>query len=308
MKKIVGLSCGRKNGNSEILLKEAAKGAEEFGVETEIIRAATLNINPCTNCQYCARCFWQGKEVKCVIDDDVEWILEKTLLEDCALIISGPVYHLRANSTFMAINDRMLTLTMRHPEIQNKTRVGAIISVGGAGSDWTNLGLFTAQEYLQHTRVLVDQYQVNDAAEPGAVLFDYNCEQLKRVRQLGRNVAKAMSIPIEEVKYMGEDGDVSCPVCHCNVIQVPNALPEVVCPICWVHGLMVADGDKMKVVWNEEEAKKPRFSQHGINEHKKYIMNIVEKAKIAREKPELKEMIKQYKAYGNIIEPSSLNK
>jgi multimeric flavodoxin WrbA len=45
-KKIIGLSCGKKNGNSEILLKEAAMGAEEFGVETEIIRAMSLRVMP----------------------------------------------------------------------------------------------------------------------------------------------------------------------------------------------------------------------------------------------------------------------
>jgi multimeric flavodoxin WrbA len=39
MKKIVGLSCRRKNGNSEIPMKEALIEVEELGVESEIIRA-----------------------------------------------------------------------------------------------------------------------------------------------------------------------------------------------------------------------------------------------------------------------------
>jgi len=47
-KKIIGLSCGRKNGNSEILLKEALMGAEELGLGicSEIIRAMDLRIQP----------------------------------------------------------------------------------------------------------------------------------------------------------------------------------------------------------------------------------------------------------------------
>ena len=303
MKKIIGLSCGRKNGNSEILLKEAAMGAAELGVETEIIRAMSLDVRACTNCQYCVKCFWTGKEVKCVIKDDVEWILEKTLVEDAALIISGPVYHMRFNATFMAIYDRMNATMMRHQDALKKDRVGAIISVGGAGKDWTNLGLLTAQGFLQHTRVLVDQFQVNDAAEPGAVLFDFNRTQLERVRQLGRNVAQAVSLPIEEVKYMGEDGDVACPVCHCDVLQVPEALPQVACPVCWVHGTLKIDNGKMVVDWNKEEAKNPRFSEHGIAEHKAYIGSIMEKTRAARENPEFKEMMERYRGYGNIIEP-----
>lgn len=50
-KKIIGLSCGRKNGNSEYLLKEALMGAEEPGVEGEIIRAMELRVKPCKGCE-----------------------------------------------------------------------------------------------------------------------------------------------------------------------------------------------------------------------------------------------------------------
>ena len=37
-KKIIGYSSGRKNGNSEVLLKHALMAAEKQGVETEIIQ------------------------------------------------------------------------------------------------------------------------------------------------------------------------------------------------------------------------------------------------------------------------------
>jgi hypothetical protein len=73
-KKIIGLSCGRKNGNSETLLKEAAMGAEEFGIETEIIRAAELNIKPCRGCDGCLVALSHGHIASCSVrDDDVEW-------------------------------------------------------------------------------------------------------------------------------------------------------------------------------------------------------------------------------------------
>jgi multimeric flavodoxin WrbA len=47
-KKIVGLSCGRKNSNSEHFLKAALMAAEEEGVETEIIRAMDHKVLPAT--------------------------------------------------------------------------------------------------------------------------------------------------------------------------------------------------------------------------------------------------------------------
>ena len=303
MKKIIGLSCGRKNGNSEFLLKEAAMGAEESGVETEIIRAAELDVNPCSNCQTCVRQFRKGEKVQCIIQDDVKWILEKTLLEDCALIVSGPVYHLRANSTFMAINDRMNATAMGNLEVLTRKKLGAIIAVGGAGPDWTNLALLMNNIFIQHTRILVDQVQVTDSAEKGAVFYKYNENQLSRVRQLGRNVAQALEMPIEEVKFMGEENVVSCPVCHCNVLQVPRKLPEVYCPVCWIRGNISFEGKDMMVKWNMEDVACPRFSEAGIHEHGKYIMEIEKKAKVEREKNEIKEKIEKYKSYGKILRP-----
>ena len=97
-KKIIGLSCGTKNGNCEFYLRAAAMGAAEFGVETEIIRAIELRIKPCQGCAADVRALAKGKLAVCPIkDDDVEWILQKTVVEDCGLILSVPVYCLRAN-------------------------------------------------------------------------------------------------------------------------------------------------------------------------------------------------------------------
>lgn len=305
MKKIIGLSCGRKNGNSEFLLKEAAMGAEELGVETEIIRAAELTVKPCINCQVCVKEFRSGKPAKCWIKDDLDWIIRKTCEEDYGLILSIPIYHIRSCGQFININDRMLPATMRNPDLIKKTRVGGIITVGGAGSDWTGLGHVTANIFLQHTRKLVDQIQVNDAPVPGAVLFDFQRKSLARARKLGRNIAQAMMMPIEEVKYLGEDGPVSCPVCHCNVLQVPEDLPNVVCPVCWVHGVINYENNRMKVKWNEFEVNHPRFSEYGVGDHGKYIMALAKKITLAEQQESLKELKKKYSSYGKIIKPTN---
>jgi multimeric flavodoxin WrbA len=300
-KKIIGLSCGRKNGNSEILLKEALMGAEELGVASEIIRAMELRVKPCTGCESCSIAMARGKESRCAIkDDDVPWILEKTLVEDCGLIVSGPLYHLRPNSYFEAIHERMLPTMFRHPEILKKTRVGAIISVGGGEPEWTPLGLTSMNIFVQHTRVLVDQMQVNYVGRPGAVLMEE--EYLKKARKLGRNVARAMMMPIEEVEFVGDETEVSCPVCHCNVLKVPEKLPNVFCPVCWVKGVITLDGDKMKVKWDEESAKYPRFSERGIFTHLELIKKLQMKF-YTEDQEKVKERLKKYMEYGNIIKP-----
>lgn len=299
--KIIGLSCGRKNGNSEILLKEALMGAGELGVESDIIRAMDLRVKPCTGCESCSIAMARGKEVRCAIkDDDVPWILEKTLVEDCGLIVSGPVYHLRANSYFEIIHERMLPTMFRHPEILKKTRVGAIISVGGGEPEWTPLGLTSMNIFVQHSRILVDQMQVNYVGRPGAVLMQE--KQLKRARELGRRVARAMMMPIKQVKFVGDETEVSCPVCHCNVLKVPAKLPNVFCPVCWVKGVITINEDKMKVKWDEEDTKHPRFSERGVSTHLELIKNLQTKF-YAEDLEKVKERVKKYISYGRIIKP-----
>jgi len=302
-KKIIGLSCGRKNGNSEILLKEALMGAEELGVESEIIRAMELRVKPCTGCESCSIAMSRGKEARCAIkDDDVPWILEKTLVEDCGLIVSGPVYHLRANSYFEIIHERMLPTIFRHPEVLKKTRVGAIISVGGGEPEWTPLGLTSMNIFVQHSRILVDQMQANYVGRPGAVLMQE--KYLKRARELGRNVAKAMMMPIEQVKFVGDETEVSCPVCHCNVLKVPEKLPNVFCPVCWVKGVITLDGDKMKVRWDEEDAEYPRFSERGVSTHLELIKNLQIKF-YTQDLKKVKERVKKYVSYDRIVRPDA---
>lgn len=300
-KKIIGLSCGRKNGNSEILLKEALMGAEELGVGSEIIRAMELRVKPCKGCEACSMTLSKGGEARCAIkDDDVPWILEKTLVEDCGLIVSFPTYHLRANGYFEIINERMLPTMFRNPWILKKTRVGAIIAVGGGEPDWTPLSLTSANIFVQHTRKLVDQMQVNFVGRPGAVLMEE--KYLERARELGRRVTRAIMMPIEEVKFVGDETDVSCPVCHCNVLKVPEKLPDVYCPVCWVKGVISIDGDKMKVTWNEEDAKYPRFSEHGVSTHLELIKSLHKKF-FTEDQDIVKERLKKYASYGNIIKP-----
>jgi len=302
-KKIIGLSCGRKNGNSEILLKEALMGAEELGVESEIIRAMELRVKPCTGCESCSIAMSRGKEARCAIkDDDVPWILEKTLVEDCGLIVSGPVYHLRANSYFEIIHERMLPTMFRHPEVLKKTRVGAIISVGGGEPEWTPLGLTSMNIFVQHSRILVDQMQVNYVGRPGAVLMQE--KYLKQARELGRRTARAMMMPIEQVKFVGDETEVSCPVCHCNVLKVPEKLPNVFCPVCWVKGVITLDGDKMKVRWDEEDAKYPRFSERGVFTHLELIKNLQTKF-YTEDLEKVKERVKKYVSYGKFIKPDA---
>ena len=298
VKKIIGMSCGKKNGNSEAFLKAALMGAEEMGVQSEIIRVMDHKVLPCKGCWACT------KTGKCIHDDDVEWILEKTILEDTGLIISAPVYHVRTNGMLFCIAEKMNHVWRKDFNTLNKTRMGGLISVGGSGYDgWTSLGLTTMNLYLQHIRLLVDQVQINSCAQKGAALTPDNKWAVERCKQLGRNVAQAMSMPPEEVKYMGEDTAVSCPVCHCNIIYVEKDFPHIACPICAVHGVVSVNDGKFKVDWNPENIKNPRFSLEGEKHHIEWMAAHHKEEFAQLDLPETKELIKQYEAYGTYLKP-----
>jgi multimeric flavodoxin WrbA len=330
MKKIIALSCGRKNRFTESLIKEAAMGAEELGIETEIIRAMSLKVLPCRGCD--DRCVKSGK---CWQKDDVEWILEKICVEDAALIVGVPCYHIRANAYFSCIHERMNHVFIHNWQIMEKTRVGAVIGVGGGGYDsWTSYTLPMVDIFIQHTRKVVDRMQVNFCAlkewnlwartdttprastvrvtdipydemwtafGPQDDRIEFYRKALARARQLGQNVAKAMSVPIEDVEYVGERSGVECPVCHANILHVHEDLPHVWCPTCAVRGEIVIENGKMKVRWNEADAKLPRFSLEADQHHvewlgRHYFQNPQYFAAAA-------ELTRDHAKYGKIIAP-----
>lgn len=330
MNKIIALSCGRKNSFTENLIKEAAMGAEELGIETEIIRAMSLKVLPCRGCDHL--CMKSGE---CWQKDDVEWILQKTCVEDAALILGVPCYHVRANGFFTCIHERLNHIFMNNWKIMKKTRVGAVIGVGGSGYDgWTSLTLPMVDIFIQHTRKVVDRMQVNFCAikewnlwartdmtpvthkvrvtdipyeemwtafGPQDDRMEFYGKALSRARELGRNVANAMNMPIEEVKYLGERSGVECPVCHCNILHIHEDLPYVACPTCAVRGEVVVEDGKMKVKWNEADVQLPRFSLEADRHHvewlsKHYFKNPEYFAAAA-------EMTKEHRKYGNIIRP-----
>ena len=94
-KKIMGITAGRKNSNSEILLKEALLACQEAGAEVTMINLRDYNILDCTGCTACTHGMSQGKNVGCTLDekDDKKAIMEVMLDQD-GVIFSTPTYDL----------------------------------------------------------------------------------------------------------------------------------------------------------------------------------------------------------------------
>lgn len=302
MNKIIGLSFGRKNGNSEAFLKAALMAAEEDGVESEIIRAMDLKILPCTSC---GACF---KNAKCP-HDDTDWILENTMLGDAALIVAAPVYHIRAPGSLICVSEKLNHLFLANPYVHDRKKLSAAISVGGSGYDgWTSLGLPMIHLLLQHFSTIVDQVQINHCADKGAALTPDNQWAIDRSRLLGHNLVKSMKLPFEEVKYLGDDSPISCPVCHCNIFYFENGLPTIMCPTCQVHGTVFNKDGKYIAEWNEDDIQNPRFSAAKQRHHMEWIMRHRNEEEPQISMLETQQKIKQYNAYGKYLKPEKKSK
>ncbi len=301
-KKVTVLTCGRPMGNCEILGREACVGAEEAGATTEILRLHDFTLKPCTGCESCTMSLSKGGKARCVIhDDDAEFLLQKTLYEDCSLIITAPVFFLTVPGFLKILQDRMIPYVLNRPELflGQKTRVGAGISVGGAEPAWTPMGISMINMFLLYTRVIVEQQLVNFASRPGVVTL--NEKALKRARALGRNVALAANKPIDRVRFMGEEIENSCPVCHVNIVQIGSPLPKgavpeagyfdlelldgvmrsspsdashVVCPTCDVWGKLTIENGKIRILWSDESVKRHRLEGTEYGKHYELIKRI----------------------------------
>ena len=110
-KKVLILSGSpRKNGNSDILCDEFARGAADAGHEVEKIRVAEKKIGYCHACYAC-----RGTGV-CAIKDDMAEIMQKMI--DCdVMVLASPVYFYSIDAQLKAVIDRSVA---RWTEVKDK--------------------------------------------------------------------------------------------------------------------------------------------------------------------------------------------
>ena len=92
-------SSPRKDGNSETLCKQFAKGAEEAGHKVELLSIRDKKIGYCVGCRACA------ETAKCVQKDDMAEILDKMMAAD-VIVLSTPVYFYTMSAQLKTLIDR----------------------------------------------------------------------------------------------------------------------------------------------------------------------------------------------------------
>jgi multimeric flavodoxin WrbA len=128
--KVLGLfGSPRRGGNTDLLLEEMLKGAEEAGAQIERIVITELKFSPCIECHGC------DETGECVLDDDMAKVYPK-LLEAGWIILASPIFFYGVTAWTKALIDRVQSLWVRKyrlklaPEDQERRRKGFFISVG----------------------------------------------------------------------------------------------------------------------------------------------------------------------------------
>jgi multimeric flavodoxin WrbA len=125
--KVLGImGSPRIKGNSDLLLDEALKGAQEQKAETEKIVVDKLNLTACREYYACL------KDGKCVIKDDMDEIYRK-LLDADIIIVASPIFFYTVSAQLMLLISRCQAIWARKyvlKDLDIPMRKGAFIAVG----------------------------------------------------------------------------------------------------------------------------------------------------------------------------------
>jgi len=119
----------RKNGNTEILTQHTLKAIAEEGLDTELVRLAGLDIQPCNACMVCR------DEERCPIDDDLFPLYTK-MKEAEAIILASPVYFGSATALLKAFMDRAGYIGLYRGAFAGKVG-GPLVVARRAGQNFT---------------------------------------------------------------------------------------------------------------------------------------------------------------------------
>lgn len=310
--KVMGITAGRKNSNSEILLKEALMRCEAEGAEVTMINLRDYNILDCTGCTSCTKAMSQGKNAGCVLDekDDKKRIMDAMLAHD-AVIISVPTYDLMPASVYLTFAHRSLSYETSFLEtigaIEHKDRVAGLIAVGGSTRAWQSMSLEGLQATMFTTDMkVVDMVLATRVPGSGQCLLDD--ELMERAGELGAHIMEAVKTPADQRKWLGEEDMGWCPNCHSNALvlgekQWDGLFYPVECQVCGAGGNLEPDGKGgWKFVIQEDGLLKDRTTVAGRAKHLEEIAQTQgtfygnpENLKLVQER-KMKYMNKKFKA------------
>lgn len=181
----------RANGNTSIALGQMTEIFKSNGIDVHYVQVGHMNIRGCIGCASCHN----GRE-NCVMDDIVNELAP--VFEECdGMVVASPVYYASANSTLIALLDRLFYST----KFDKRMKVGASVAVarrGGCSATFDQLNKYFT---ISGMPLASSQYwnSVHGGA-PGEAMQDL--EGLQTMRTLANNMVFLMkSIELGKEKF-----------------------------------------------------------------------------------------------------------
>ena len=285
MKKVLGIVCGKRNGETERAARVALLAAKEKGCEVELINIGELNIKPCTGCGVCSRRLREPLNLTpCPQhDDDMEWLDEQICSSD-ALLFGAPMYEQAPPGQYKIMCDRFgpshdVTIVKHIYDARVEAGIDPVYDpryfihrpaafFGVGGSEWSHMGfpsLGIPAIPLGLKIVDREQFEWNR----GILCYE---DKIQRLRQMGEHLAAMAQLPFEEQWYNGPDS--ICPVCHNNVMRLKPGTNECTCVLCGMIGTVdVVDG-KAVARFSEEALVTPHILASGREIHRLDMLGI----------------------------------
>ncbi len=126
MKKVIGLSAGRKHKVSETVIKAVLNGMNEEAIKHEVISLSGKVIRPCEACNGCVttNC--------CILKDDFQPIMDR-LMDADAIVFGAPTYWDRMNGKGQAFWERACFSGRHNSLFPLKNKKGFVVAVDGIG-------------------------------------------------------------------------------------------------------------------------------------------------------------------------------
>jgi multimeric flavodoxin WrbA len=225
MKQILGIvGSARPWGNSELLVRQALRGAQSAGATARMIRLTSLHLEPCTGCM---RCVIGGK--LCRLEDDMDWLIEAIQAAD-GLVLAAPTYFLGPAAVLKLVLDRSLMVVGRVDEPLPAPRPAITLATAGL-EGWRGVTLPYLNGFARAFGYQPIESLTALAPGPGEVLLDDElmAQVLAAGRRLGRGELEPSPAPAN-----------TCPVCHCDSFKLDGQ--RATCPICGHRATVEQDG------------------------------------------------------------------
>ena len=189
MKILLLLGSPRKNGNTELLLKNIIQGIEQVHGSWELIRLPGLDIHPCIGCGTCE------KAGICVFKDDMQELYEKISRAD-RIIIGSPIYFYNVTAQTKLFIDRCQALwsrkyVLKQPVGDNSDQRGYLVSVSATRGDRIFEGAKLTAQYVFDAMncSYAGELLVRGMDKQG--IISKNPDELQRAINFGMNLAES---------------------------------------------------------------------------------------------------------------------